>query len=71
MAGTLALNVEILGEFKKLSAATQGAESQLKGLNQVADNVSTGMNKAFGLIGAAFSVGAIVNGLKDASKAAI
>jgi hypothetical protein len=29
------------------------------------------MNKAFGLIGAAFSVGAIVNGLKDASKAAI
>jgi hypothetical protein len=71
MAGTLALNVEILGEFKKLSAATQGAEGQLKGLNQVADNVSTGMNKAFGLIGAAFSVGAIVNGLKDASKAAI
>ena len=71
MAGTLALNVEILGEFKKLTAATQGAEGQLRGLNQVADNVSSGMNKAFGLIGAAFSVGAIVNGLKDASKAAI
>jgi hypothetical protein len=71
MAGTLALNVEILGEFKKLSAATQGAEGQLKGLNDVADNVSDRMNKAFALIGAAFSVTAIVNGLKDAAAAAI
>jgi len=71
MAGTLALNVEILGEFKKLTAATQGAEGQLKGLNTVADNVSDGMNKAFGLIGAAFSVTAIVSGLKDAAAAAI
>ena len=71
MAGTLALNVEILGEFRKLSAATQGAEGQLKGLNAVADNVSTGMNKAFALIGAAFSVTAIVNGLKQAAEAAI
>jgi hypothetical protein len=71
MAGTLALNVEILGEFKKLSAATQGAEGQLKGLNAVADNVSDRMNKAFALIGAAFSVTAIVNGLKDAAAAAI
>lgn len=71
MSRTLALNVEILGEFKKLSAATQGAEGQLKGLNQVADNVSGQMNKAFGLIGAAFSVTAIVSGLKDAAAAAI
>jgi hypothetical protein len=71
MAGTLALNVEILGEFKKLSSATQGAEGQLKGLNAVADNVSDRMNKAFGLIGAAFSVTAIVSGLKDAAAAAI
>jgi hypothetical protein len=71
MAGTLALNVEILGEFKKLTAATKGAQGSLQGLNKTASSISSGMNKAFGLIGVGFSLNFLKNELEQASKAAI
>jgi hypothetical protein len=71
MAGTLALNVEILGEFKKLTAATKGAEGNLAGLNKTASSISSGMIKALGAIGVGFSLGFIKNEFEQASKAAI
>lgn len=71
MAGTLALNVEILGEFKKLTAATKGAEGNLAGLNKTAASISSGMVKALGAIGVGFSLGFIKNEFEQASKAAI
>ena len=71
MAGTLALNVEILGEFKKLTAATKGAEGSLSGLNKTASSISKGMITALGAIGVGFSLSAIKNEFEQASKAAI
>jgi hypothetical protein len=71
MAGTLALNVEILGEFSKLTAATKGATNQLSGLNKTATSISSGINKAFGLIGVGFSLNFLKNELGAAAKAAV
>jgi hypothetical protein len=71
MAGTLALNVEILGGFSKLTAATKGATSQLSGLSKTATSISNGMNKAFGLIGVGFSLNFLKNELGEAAKAAV
>jgi hypothetical protein len=71
MAGTLALNVEILGEFKKLTSATKGAEGSLKGLNDKVKGFSSGMVKALGAIGVGFSLDFIKDQLVAASKAAV
>jgi len=71
MAGSLLLNVEILGEFKKLTAATQGAKGQLEGLNKTTQAISGGMIKALGAIGVGFSLGFIKQQFEEASKAAI
>ena len=71
MAGTLALNVEILGEFKKLTDATRGAESQLSGLNKTTSAISSGMIKALGAIGVGFSLGFIKDQFEQAAKAAV
>jgi hypothetical protein len=71
MAGSLLLNVEILGEFKKLTAATQGAKGQLEGLNKTTQAISGGMVKALGAIGVGFSLGFIKQQFEEAAKAAI
>ena len=71
MAGTLALNVEILGEFKKLTAATKGAESSLAGLNKTTSAISSGMIKALGAIGVGFSLNFIKDQFEQAAKAAV
>jgi hypothetical protein len=71
MAGSLALNVEILGEFSKLTAATKGASNQLSGLNKTATSISAGMSKAFAAIGVGFSLSVIKNELGEAAKAAV
>ena len=71
MAGSLALNVEILGEFKNLTNATRGAEGQLKGLNKTASDISAGIGKAFAAIGIGFSLSVIKQQFEEASKAAI
>ena len=68
---SLVLNVEILGEFKKLTAATQGASKQLSGLQKGAQTISRNIGRAFATIGLGLSFAVIVNGLKDASKAAV
>jgi len=68
---SLVLNVEILGEFKNLTAATKGAQTQLQQMNSRASKVSAGINKAFATIGVGFSLMIIRRELEEASKAAI
>lgn len=68
---SLVLNVEILGEFKKLTAATNGAAKDLKGLNGTVSRISKGMKSALGAIGVGFSLGVVINQLKEASQAAV
>lgn len=68
---SLVLNVEILGEFKKLTQATKGAESQLSRMNKTAGRISKGMIAALGAIGVGFSLSAITRQLEESAKAAI
>lgn len=68
---SLVLNVEILGEFKKLTSATQGAQSDLQKMSGAATKISKGINKAFAAIGIGLSLRVIANELEDATKAAI
>jgi len=68
---SLVLNVEILGEFKKLTSATQGATKQLSGLQTTANKISSGIGKAFAAIGIGLSFAVITRELKEAAKAAV
>jgi hypothetical protein len=67
---TLALNVEILGEFKKLTNATKGAEGTLGKLNDKVNSVSKGIGRAIGGLAVALGFTGIVSGLKDAVRGA-
>jgi hypothetical protein len=67
---SLVLNVEILGEFQKLTKATQGAEGSLGKLNDKVSSISSGMVKAIGGIAVALGFTGIVSGLRDAVAAA-
>ena len=68
---SLVLNVEILGEFKNLTKATQGAESQLSKMNKTANRISSGMIRALGAIGVGFSLAAVTRELEESAKAAV
>jgi hypothetical protein len=68
---SLVLNVEILGEFKKLTAATSGAETALQKMNKRADKISSNIKKTLGAIGVGFSLSLIVREFDDMAKAAI
>lgn len=68
---SLVLNVEILGEFKQLTAATKGAQSSLSALNKRTQSISNTMNKAFAAIGIGFSLRVITQQLEESAKAAI
>lgn len=68
---SLVLNVEILGEFKNLTAATKGAQGQLNQMNARAQKVSSQIKGAFAAIGIGLSFRWIANELEDATKAAI
>jgi hypothetical protein len=68
---SLVLNVEILGEFKNLTKATKGAQSELSKMNAKASKVSAGITKAFAAIGIGFSLNIIKRELEEAAKAAI
>jgi len=68
---SLVLNVEILGEFKKLTSATQGANKQLQGLQGVAKKISSGIGRAFATIGVGLSFALITRELKEAAQAAV
>jgi phage gpG-like protein len=67
---SLVLNVEILGEFKKLTAATQGAGKQLKTMGDRSKKISQGIRRAFATIGVGLSFAAITKGFKETTKAA-
>lgn len=68
---SLVLNVEILGEFKKLTSATKGAAGDLDGMGKKASTISKGIGKAFAAIGIGLSFKVIANELQEATKAAI
>ena len=67
---SLVLNVEILGEFKKLTQATTGATKQLNGISKTTKKISNTMRNALGAIGVGFSLNAVVNGVKAVTTAA-
>lgn len=71
MAGSLVLNVEILGEFKKLADATKASEKSLGSLDDSAKKISKGINTALGAIGIGFSLNFLVDQFKASTKAAI
>lgn len=68
---SLVLNVEILGEFKKLTSATQGAQTDLQKMTKRADSASKTIGRAFAAIGVGLSFKFIANELEEAAKAAI
>jgi hypothetical protein len=68
---SLVLNVEILGEFKKLTQATQGAQTDLQKMTKRADTASKNISRAFAAIGVGLSFKFIANELEQAAKAAI
>ena len=67
---SLVLNVEILGEFKKLTAATQGAQNSLGGMQKKMSSVAKGIGRVVGTLGLTLGFAAIVRGFKDATRAA-
>jgi hypothetical protein len=67
---SLILNVEILGEFRKLTSATTGAQGELKTLNAKAAAISSSIHKSFAGIGVGLSFAWIARELNDAAKAA-
>lgn len=68
---SLVLNVEILGEFKNLTKATQGAQTQLSGMNQKIGSFSKFARSAFASIGVGLSFALIARELSEATKAAV
>jgi len=68
---SLVLNVEILGEFKNLTKATQGSQSELQNLNKKIGSFSKFAAKAFASIGVGLSFAFITRELTDATKAAV
>ena len=68
---SLVLNVEILGEFKKLTEATKGSQKSLSTLEDTSKKISKGINTALGAIGIGFSLTFLVNQFKESTKAAI
>jgi hypothetical protein len=68
---SLVLNVEILGEFKKLTQATKGAGGDLTSMGKQAQTVSKSIGKAFAAIGIGLSFKVLANELEEATKAAI
>jgi hypothetical protein len=67
---SLVLNVEILGEFKKLTAATQGAQNSLSGLQKKASGIARGIGRVVGALGLTLGFAAMVRGFKDVTAAA-
>lgn len=68
---SLVLNVEILGEFKNLTKATQGSQTELQNLNQKISGFSKTAKAAFASIGVGLSFAVITRELTEATKAAI
>jgi len=69
MAGSLVLNVEILGEFKKLTSATKGAETSVSKMQKGIKKASKAIAVSLGAIGVAFGI-AVVRQIGPAISAA-
>jgi hypothetical protein len=67
---SLVLNVEILGEFKNLTAATKGAQTQLQKLNARTASISNGIRNSLAAIGIGFSLRTVINGIQESVQAA-
>jgi hypothetical protein len=68
---SLILNVEILGEFKKLTAATKGAENKLESFAKTSNRISKRVAGAFAAVGLGLGIKAAVDGILESSKAAL
>ena len=68
---SLVLNVEILGEFKNLTKATSGSQTELQNLNKKITGFSKSAKRAFASIGVGLSFAFIANELGEATKAAV
>jgi hypothetical protein len=67
---SLVLNVEILGEFKKLTSATQGAQNSLSGLQKKVSGISRGIGRIVGTLGITLGFAGIIQGAKASVEAA-
>jgi hypothetical protein len=67
---SLVLNVEILGEFKKLTAATQGAQSSLEKLQNGVGGIARGIGRTIGALAVTLGFTSIVQGFKNSVEAA-
>jgi hypothetical protein len=67
---SLVLNVEILGEFKRLTSATQGAQTSLAKLSDKVTKFGSIMTRTIGALGITLGFRAIVEGAKDSVIAA-
>ena len=67
---SLVLNVEILGEFKKLTSATTGAQKSLAGLQKKVSGISRGIGRIIGTLGITLGFAGIVQGAKSSVEAA-
>jgi hypothetical protein len=67
---SLVLNVEILGEFKKLTQATTGSQKSLQTLEKKVGSISKGINRTLGAIGVGLSAAAFINFTKEAIRGA-
>jgi hypothetical protein len=67
---SLVLNVEILGEFKKLTTATQGAQSSLERLQSGVGSIAKGIGRTVGALAVTLGFTSIVQGFKDSVQAA-
>jgi len=66
MASDQVVNVSIIGDFKKLTKATQGAENQLKTLNGKVKKFSSAMKGALAGIAAGFALNVVTDQFKEA-----
>jgi hypothetical protein len=67
---SLVLNVEILGEFKKLTSATQGAQSSLQGLQDRVGSIANNISRYVGALGITLGFTALIRGVQDSVAAA-
>lgn len=68
---SLVLGVEIIGEYKQLTKATQGAQKQLATFDEKVTKASKAMKSALASIGIGLSFNAAINAFNDLTKAAI
>jgi hypothetical protein len=67
----LTLSVDIVGEFKRLTSATNGAKKNLTSMQRSAAAVSSGIMSSFAKIGIGLSFVALTRELKEATQAAV